>query len=115
MGADESLRLDPAAATGVINTAAQAGVQAATAGAAEGVVGSAGVSPVDAAVVVVSTEEFAVTSGFRVVLSGRTVNREAGETGGVAMMSETETQNALRLGEIGPEGAAATAPSTITI
>lgn len=112
---DDSLRLDPVGATDVIAQAAAAGTRAATAGAGEGVVAAGGVSAIDTAVVVLSTEEFACKTGYRFLLAGQTAERESGETSGVAMMVDTEAQNAARLAAIGPQGAAATAPSTITI
>lgn len=112
---DDSLRLDPVGAAEVISQAAAAGTRAATAGAGEGVVGVGGVSPIDTSVVVVSTEEFAYKTGYRFLLSGQTAERESGESRGVGMMMETEAQNAARLSEIGPQGAAATTVSTIKI
>ncbi|TXI55758.1 MAG: hypothetical protein E6Q55_30580 [Mycolicibacterium mageritense] len=84
-------------------------------GAAEGVVAGGGGSPIDAAVVVVQVQQSVLRTGFGALVAGQTAEREAGENDGVAMMEQTESQNALRLGEIGPEGAAATAPSIITI
>ena len=54
-------------------------------------------------------------TGWIAAVSAKSAQRQAGETDGVKAMSQQESQNAARLGEIGPQGAAATTTATIAI
>lgn len=115
----DTLKLDPAAAAGLITRGADAGGQAvaagASAGAAAGVAAAgAGMSPIDAGVAALRAEGFALKSGWIAAVSVRSAKREVGETEGVEAMSQQESENAARLGEIGPQGAAATTTATIS-
>ena len=107
-----TLKFDPAAAAGLITRGADAGGQATTAGASEGSGAAGGVSPIDAGVAALRAEGFALKTGWIAAVSVKSAQRQTGETGGVESMSQQESENAARLGEIGPLGAV---PSTATI
>lgn len=109
--ANSTLKLDPAAAAGLITRGADAGSQAAAAGATEVAPAGGGVSPIDAGVATLRAEGFALKTGWIAAVSSKSARRQAGETGGVEAMAQQESENAVRLGEVGPQGAAATAPA----
>lgn len=111
----DTLKLDPTAAAGLITRGADADGQAAAAGATAGTAAGGGVSPIDAGVAALRAEGFALKSGWIAALSTRSAQRQVGETEGVEAMSQQESENAARLGEIGPQGAAATTTTTITV
>src|SRR3954467_12174540 len=109
----DTLKLDPAAAAGLIVRGAEAGGQAAAAGAAAGTVaGTGGSSPIDAGVAALRAEGFAYKSAWIATVSAKSAQRQAGENDGVDAMSQQESENAVRLGEVGPQGAAATTATT---
>lgn len=111
----ETLKLDPGAAAGLITRGADAGGQAAAAGAAAGAAVGGGVSPIDAGVATLRAAGFAYKSGWIAAVSAKSAQRQAGETGGVEAMAQQESENAARLGEVGPQGAAATTTATVTV
>ncbi|WP_333890635.1 hypothetical protein [Mycolicibacterium gadium] len=111
----DTLKLDPAAAAGLITRGADADGQAVAAGATAGAAVGSGVSPIDAGVAALRAEGFAMKTGWIAAVSAKSVQRQVGETEGVEAMSQQESENAARLGEIGPQGAAATTTATIAI
>jgi hypothetical protein len=72
------------------------------------------VSPIDAGVAALRAEGFALKTGWIAAVSAKSAQRQTSETGGVESMSQQELENAARLGEIGPQGAASTT-ATITV
>ncbi len=110
-----TLKLDPAAAAGLITRGADADGQAAAAGATAGATAGGGMSPIDAGVAALRAEGFALKSGWIAAVSTRSAQRKVGETDGVEAMSQQESENAGRLGEIGPRGVAAATPATIAV
>jgi hypothetical protein len=113
--ASNTLKLDPVAAAGLITRGADAGGQAAAAGAAGGAAVGGGVSPIDAGVAALRAEGFAMKTVWIAAVSAKSAQRYAGETDGVEAMSQQESENAARLGEVGPQGAAGTTTATIAI
>jgi hypothetical protein len=72
------------------------------------------VSPIDAGVAALRAKGFALKTGWTAAASTKLAQRQAGESDGVEAMSQQESENATRLGEVGPQGAAAiTATTTI--
>jgi hypothetical protein len=110
-----TLKLDPGAAAGLITRGADAGGRAAAVGASESPGGAGGVSPIDAGVAALRAEGFALKTGWIAAVSAKSAQRQTGEAGGVESMSQQESENAARLGEVGPQGAASTASATIAI
>lgn len=108
----DTLKLDPGAAAGLIVRGADAGGQAAAAGANAGAALGGGVSPIDAGVAALRAEGFAYKTGWIAAETAGSTQQQVGESGGVQAMSQQETENAARLGEVGPQGAAATTATT---
>jgi hypothetical protein len=106
------LKLDPTAAAGLIVRGADAGGQAAAAGAMAGAAVGGGVSPIDAGVATLRAEGFAYKTGWIAAETAGSAQQQVGESGGVAALSQQESENAARLGEVGPQGAAATTATT---
>ena len=107
MNSPESLKLDPAAAAGLIAKGAQTGTQAALAGAVGGG-GVVGTSPIDIARAAGRAKATVLQTGWAAAAAVCTSRREAGETGGVTALSEMESQNAVRLSEVVTAGTIAT-------
>jgi hypothetical protein len=103
-----TLKLDPAAAAGLITRGADAGGRAAAVGASEGSGVAGGVSPIDAGVAALRAEGFALKTGWIAAVSAKSTLRQTGESGGVESMLQQESENAARLGEVGPQGAGST-------
>lgn len=109
----DSLKLDPGAAAGLIVRGADAGGQAAVAGAMAGATVGAGVSPIDAGVATLRAQGFAYKTGWIATETTQAAQDQVGESDGVGAMSQQESENAARLGEVGPQGAATTTATTI--
>jgi hypothetical protein len=71
-----------------------------------------GVSPIDTGVATLRAKGFALKTGWIAAASAKSAQRQAGESDGVAVMSQQESENATRLGEVGAQGAAATTATT---
>ncbi len=107
----DTLKLDPSAAAGLIGRGASAGAAATAAGAAADAAGGGGASPIDVGVGTLRTQGSGLKAAWVTAVTNKSVQRETGESAGVAALSEQEADNAARLGAIGPQGAAGGAAS----
>jgi hypothetical protein len=101
----ESLRLDPDYASALIAQAGHVGTDGALAGSTAGVSGAApkGVSPIDAAVAQARSAVVAGQQWWEAVVAAASGKQVAGGDSGVTELSRTESENAVRLGEVGQE------------
>ena len=101
----ESLRLDPPYASALITQAGHVGTEGASAGSTAGVDGAApkGVSPIDAAVAAARAAVVGAQQGWEVVVAAASGEQVSGGDSGVTELSRTESENAVRLGEVGQE------------
>jgi hypothetical protein len=103
--AAESLRLDPDYASALIAQAGHVGTEGAAAGSVSGVNSAApkGVSLTDAAVADASAAAVAAQQRWEAVVAAASGEQVSGGDSGVTELSRTESENAVRLGEVGQE------------
>lgn len=101
---DSTIKLDPGAASALIAQGEAIGMQGAAGGAAAAPTVVAG-TPIDTAVGLFSAAITGGKTAFSTARAEVTARRAAGGSQGVAALSQTEEQNAVRQAEIGAEAA----------
>lgn len=101
----ESLRLDPDHASALITQAGHVGTEGAAAGSVSDETGAApkGVSLTDGAVAAARAAVVTAQQGWEALVSGASGKQGVGGQSGVTGLSRTETQNTVRLGEVGQQ------------